>query len=96
MSIQNELMQAILEERDRQDAIFGKQPRHRNPEVYLAVLVEEVGEIAKAILEKDSENYPVELVQVAAVCLAALEDYYLGNALYSISDVCGDMKHIKK
>lgn len=29
------------------------------PEVYLAVLTEELGEVARSIIEGDSDNYPV-------------------------------------
>ncbi|KKN49302.1 hypothetical protein LCGC14_0644010 [marine sediment metagenome] len=63
----------ILDERVRQDEKFGSQ-RKLSQETWLNILVEEVGEVAESILEHDDENYPVELVQVAAVCVAALED----------------------
>lgn len=41
--------------------------------VKLAVLVEEVGEVAKALLEHDDGDLRDELVQVAAVAVAWLE-----------------------
>ncbi len=63
----------ILLERARQDTKFGAQ-RKLSPKDWLTILVEEVGEVAEAILEHDIDNYSVELVQVAAVCVAALED----------------------
>jgi hypothetical protein len=37
------------------------------------VLTEECGEVARAILEKDALALRVELIQVAAVCVAWLE-----------------------
>lgn len=47
-------------------------PELPNP-VKVAVLTEEVGEVAKAMLERDNEALRTELVQVAAVCVAWLE-----------------------
>lgn len=43
---------------------------------FLSVLMEEVGEIAKAFNEADEENALTEMVQVAAVCVARLERAY--------------------
>jgi NTP pyrophosphatase (non-canonical NTP hydrolase) len=34
--------------------------------------VEEVGEVAHALLAHDSKNYREELIQVAAVCVSAI------------------------
>lgn len=39
---------------------------------WLAVLTEEVGEVARATLEHDLESYREELIQVAAVCIQAI------------------------
>lgn len=66
---------AIQAERDRQDAKWGSQ-RRLPPDTWLRILVEEVGEVAEALNDHDDKNYPVELVQVAAVAVAALESYY--------------------
>ena len=64
-------LQDIMEERARQDRKWGEQ---NHPNLYwLGILVEEVGESAKAIIEDDSENIEKELVQVAAVAVAWLE-----------------------
>lgn len=38
-----------------------------------AILAEEAGEVAKAVLERDDRGLEFELVQVAAVCVAWLE-----------------------
>lgn len=72
---QESVLQGIRSERDQQDAKWGKaSERCQTKRQWLAILMEEVGEVAEAILEGDDENYLVELVQVAAVCVAALED----------------------
>lgn len=39
----------------------------------LPILTEEVGEVAKAICEKDADQLQTELIQVAAVAVAWLE-----------------------
>ena len=45
----------------------------------MVILTEEVGEVARAIYEADDpgagEDYRAELVQVAAVAVAAIESY---------------------
>lgn len=66
----------IEQERDRQDEKFGAfagfdtDPEHRK----VTVLAEEFGEVARAVLESDGPNLEEELVQVAAVCVAWLEE----------------------
>lgn len=42
----------------------------------LQVLVEEVGEVAKAMMESDREHVFEELIQVAAVAVACAEGVY--------------------
>lgn len=66
----------VLVERGRQDAKWGEQNHH--PIDYLAILVEEVGELAQAALKArfegdDSDRIREEAVQVAAVALAIVE-----------------------
>lgn len=69
------VLQQIRDERARQDAKWGRATERNLPKkTWLTILMEEVGEVAEAILEEDDNNYPVELIQVAAVCVAALED----------------------
>lgn len=68
------VMGRIWEERDRQDVLWPEQaPDQRlgpaNPHTMLAVLTEEVGEVAKAVLEGNGEDLRTELVQTAAVCV---------------------------
>lgn len=62
----------VLAERERQDARHGA-PRERGitPHEWLAILVEEVGEVARDVHEKRDPT--AELVQVAAVALAMIE-----------------------
>lgn len=73
----------VIAERDRQDAKWGQQDH--TPIEWMAILQEEVGEAAKEALEhhfgpryypEDAERlarYRAELVQVAAVAVAAIE-----------------------
>lgn len=94
--LQKFICDAIIEERRRQDEKFGQMPRDRAPSVHLAILMEEVGEVAKAILEGDSDGYLEELVQVAAVAIAAIEDYHVGKAKYEIPGVCKPIRYVKE
>lgn len=68
----------IIIERGRQDSKFGEQTMPA--EDYLMILGEEVGEANKAALEHkfcktDSKLYRTEMIQVAAVAIAAIESY---------------------
>lgn len=78
-----EILKKVSEERDRQDAKFGAN-RNQHPAVWSVILSEEVGEFAQEICEADfdsrklSSNYEKELIQIAAVAVAAIENikYY--------------------
>lgn len=61
----------VRRERLRQDAQWGVQDH--DPERWALILQEEVGEVAKAALEGGGREYLAEMVQVAAVAIAALE-----------------------
>lgn len=72
-----DVMHAIVEERAYQNDKWGRQthPPHR----WLTILMEEVGEVARAVYEdriddQTREGYYAELAQVAAVAAAAMED----------------------
>lgn len=74
--------QAISEERDRQEIRWAGNHAHgkgscASPDVAepvkVAVLTEEVGEVARALLDGDRAGLETELVQVAAVAVAWLE-----------------------
>lgn len=74
---QNRILTLIKDERRRQDLKFGVQSHSK--EVWLSIITEELGEVAQEINEirfdnKNTINYEAELVQVAAACIAALED----------------------
>lgn len=64
-------LMAIITERVRQEKKWG--PQNHDPLKWNAILGEEFGEVSKAILEGDVKNYREELIQVAAVAIAALE-----------------------
>lgn len=64
----------VLQERASQDARWGVS-RNLHPQLWVPVLVEEVGEVAQAVLKGEIRNYRHELVQVAAVALAAIQDF---------------------
>lgn len=56
---------AICNERERQNQLHPEFPEA----LRMAILTEEVGEVAKAIIEVDPANLREELVQVAAVAV---------------------------
>ena len=67
-----QIYQLIDAERDRQDAKWGAQ-RQQSP---LAILAEEVGEVVKAILERQPiKEVFGEIVQVAAVTVCWMEAF---------------------
>ena len=70
-------------ERDRQDAKWGGIPgvERRDDHTYPAVLTEEVGEACQAWLERDTRALREELVQVAAVAVAWIEELDNGGAV---------------
>jgi len=61
----------IKNERMLQDEKWGEQNHH--PYKWLAILGEEIGECNKAILESSLLDYRKELIQAAAVAVAAIE-----------------------
>lgn len=65
------IFEDIRRERKRQDGKWGIQ--NHNIHVWNTILSEETGEVAKAILESNMEEYRKELIQVAAVAVAAIE-----------------------
>ena len=70
-------------ERARQDAKWGGVPGvdRRDDHTYAAVLGEEFGEVCKAWLERDVSGLREELIQVAAVALAWIEEIDNGGGL---------------
>lgn len=74
----------VKQERLRQDLKYGNQPQNWKSTAYLAILGEEFGEVAKAIVERNKEMYRKELIQLAAVAVAAIEDLDNGEPLKSL------------
>ena len=70
-----QIFERISIERERQDELH-EFPHH----IRLAVLMEEVGEIAKELQEKDEYknviNLYIELIQTAAVCVRWIEELH--------------------
>lgn len=66
-----EVLKMVREERKRQDAKWGEQ--NHDPFTWLTILMEEVGEASKDALETKLQGYREEMIQVAAVAVAAVE-----------------------
>lgn len=76
MKLQQLLWGEVLKERVRQDIKWGAN-RRLDTGTWLKILVEEVGEVAKADLEGNRQEMLKELVQVVASSLAWLESMHL-------------------
>lgn len=66
------VLRAVSLERSRQDENWGTPQRHTRDE-WMVILMEEVGEVAEALLNKRFTDYREEVTQVAAVAVAMLE-----------------------
>lgn len=64
---------ALCQERQRQVEMWGK-PQWKSDLQWHSVLVEEVGEVARALNEGLEPNLEEELIQVATVAIAWLEE----------------------
>jgi NTP pyrophosphatase (non-canonical NTP hydrolase) len=76
MIITGRVLLEVSEERSRQEELWGEQ--NHDPARWLAILGEEFGEVAKEIADGRAVGflaraYRAELVQVAAVAVAAIE-----------------------
>ena len=72
----SDAIRCVLNERTRQDDKFGEQ--NHDPLKWLVILGEEYGEACQAILNQklpEPWRYRSELVQCAAVALAAIESF---------------------
>jgi NTP pyrophosphatase (non-canonical NTP hydrolase) len=65
------ILELITAERRTQDEKWGVQDHL--PVKWMSILMEEVGEAAKAVLDNRPVEYQRELIQVAAVAMAAIE-----------------------
>ena len=72
-----EILQKVASERIRQDTKWRVQ--NHGPFVWLAILLEEAGEAAKGALEGSAFKYQDELIEAAAVSVAAVECVSRGN-----------------
>ena len=68
-----DIVDAVVWERNRQDKKWGRDFRGRNHAFWLAILMEEIGEAARAYLEHDRGKLREELIQSAAVIFSWLE-----------------------
>lgn len=74
---QRHVLDEVSAERERQNDKWGEQ--NHDPFLYLAILTEEVGEAAQAAIHArfggrfSVADYRTELVQIAAVAVAAIE-----------------------
>jgi hypothetical protein len=66
------VLDEVNRERRNQDEEWGA-GRQLNPRTWITILGEEFGEVCRADLENDSDGYRAELIQVAAVAVAAVE-----------------------
>lgn len=65
------ILEAIVKERRRQDQKWG--PQNHEDAFWFQILMEEVGEAAKASLNREKAETREELIQVAAVAIAFVE-----------------------
>jgi len=72
MSDLSEIFEQIIRERGLQDSKWGAD-RVLNPMLWNTILLEEVGEVANASLERDLKAYRAELIQVGALAVAMIE-----------------------
>lgn len=63
----------VLHERESQYEKWGQQDHDEDR--WMVILMEEVGEVARAIFDENPDNYRKELMQVAAVAVAAIEAF---------------------
>ena len=69
------LLDKIDAECKRQCEIWGpSESDHKGDLIWVAILFEEVGEVAKAVLECNSEQTETELIQVSAIIQSWLTD----------------------
>jgi len=61
------IISLLIQERERQTEKWGEQ--NHDPAYWMGVLMEEVGEVAKAMIENNTREYRKELIEVAAVAV---------------------------
>ena len=88
-SPQARVLADVVTERQRQDAKWGEQDH--TPIEWVAIETEELGEVAQEALRghfggRPLEKYREEMIQVAAVAVAAVENFDRKMALLDLSD----------
>jgi NTP pyrophosphatase (non-canonical NTP hydrolase) len=74
MTKRDMIINEVHNERDRQDAKFGDQISNTAQE-WLVILVEEVGEVARALCDGNMASYRKEIIEVAAVAVSMAESF---------------------
>lgn len=69
------VLEAVLGERERQDNLHGDSNLNNTDSGWFVILGEEMGEVAKDILEHDREHMYREVIECAAVCFAWAEAF---------------------
>jgi hypothetical protein len=69
------VLEAVLGERERQDNLHGDSNLNNTDAGWFVILGEEMGEVAKDILEHDREHMYREVIECAAVCFAWAEAF---------------------
>jgi NTP pyrophosphatase (non-canonical NTP hydrolase) len=77
--IMQEVLGEVAAERERQDGLWGEQ--NHIPVEYYTILVEEIGEVARALCEGDVLGYRKELIHSSAVAVAMIEAFDRNTAL---------------
>ncbi len=78
------ILKQVATERARQRSIWGEQYHHA--EKWISLLTEELGEVAKAVNDRDKDGYVKELIQLAALAIATIESYNKAD-IYGIDGV---------
>lgn len=72
-----DVLEEVYGEMVRQFAMRGEQ--NHQPLYFLGIVTEEVGEVAKAAIEYENDQYRLELIHVAACAVQAIMAYDRGN-----------------
>jgi len=80
----NNILKQIREERERQDSKWGEQ--NHGMAYWLAIIMEELGEASECVVKidlgeggKSWQEFREEMIQVAAVCVSAIECFDRNN-----------------
>jgi hypothetical protein len=68
---QKKFFKLVEEERERQDTLWGKQSH--SDQIWVGIILSELGDLAKSLLREDEEGIDKELVHLTAVMTAMWE-----------------------